>query len=74
MAITVIINAIAITAADMVNASIIMIFTSLIVRREVYMEVLIRQGFLSVFFMVFLVLDQNIANIIYSSIINKLPG
>jgi hypothetical protein len=36
MAITVMIKAIAITAADMVNASIIMIYTSLIVRREVY--------------------------------------
>ena len=56
----------------MVNASIIMIFTSHIVRREVYMEVLIRQGFLSVFFIVFLVLDQNITNIIYICIINKL--
>jgi len=74
MAITVMIKAIAITAADMVNASIIMIYTSLIVRRELYTSALIRQGNLSDFFIVFLVLDQNIVNIIYSSIINKLPG
>ena len=72
MAITVMIKAIAITAADMVNASIIMIFTSHIVRREVYTETLIRQGNLSDFFLVFLVLDQKITSIIYSSIINKL--
>ena len=64
MAITVMIKAIAITAADMVNASIIMIFTSHIVRREVYTETLIRQGDLSVFFLVFLVLDQNMTIII----------
>ena len=69
---TLIITAIAITAADMVNASIIMIFTSHIVRREVYTETLIRQGNLSDFFLVFLVLDQKITSIIYSSIINKL--
>lgn len=74
MAITVMIKAIAITAADMVNASIIMIYTSLIVRREVYTQALIRQGNLSVFFIVFLVLDQNTVNIIYSSIINELMG
>ena len=64
MAITVMINAIAITAAEIVNASIIMIFTSHIVRREVYTETLIRQGDLSVFFLVFLVLDQNMTIII----------
>ena len=66
------IKAIAITAADMVNASIIMIYTSLIVRRELYTSALIRQGNLSGFFVVFLVLDQKITNIIYSNIINKL--
>ena len=60
------------TAADMVNASIIMIFTSLIVRKEVYTQTLIRQGNLSVFFIVFLVLDQKVTDIIYSNIINKL--
>jgi hypothetical protein len=66
------IKAIAITAADMVNASIIMIFTSHIVRREVYMETLIRQENVSIFLMVFLVLDQKMTNIIYINIINKL--
>jgi hypothetical protein len=66
------IKAIAITAADMVNASIIMIFTSHIVRREVYMETLIRQENVSIFLIVFLVLDQKMTNIIYINIINKL--
>jgi len=61
---TLIITAMAITAADMVNASIIMISTSHIVRREVYTEILIRQGDLSVFFLIFLVLDQNMTIII----------
>lgn len=65
MAITVMINAIAITAAEIVNASIIMINTSLIVRRELYTSALIRQGNLSENFIVFLVLDQKITNIIY---------
>jgi hypothetical protein len=65
MAITVMINAIAITAAEIVNASIIMIYTSLIVRRELYTSALIRQGNLSENFIVFLVLDQNVTNYIY---------
>ena len=61
---TLIITAMAITAADMVNASIIMIFTSLIVRKLVYMATLIKQGKLSIFFIVFVVLDQNMTNFI----------
>ena len=74
MAITVMIKAIAITAADMVNASIIMIFTSLIVRRVVYTEALIKQESLSKYFIVFIVLDQKITINIYINIINMLAG